>query len=279
MTTDHYCLMGHPVNHSQSPWIHARFAELTGQALCYSLRDVALGQFADSVRAFMAAGGRGCNVTVPFKLEAAALADQVSARCALAQACNTLTFQDGCVLADNTDGTGLVHDIEQNAGVALRDKRLLLIGAGGAAAGVLGPLINAGPAHISVANRTPQRAVDLVMRHQALARLQNTELLALELSALEGPFDVVINATASSLGGHGVPVDARVLRPGALAYDMMYGSAAVPFMDWARAHGAVPRDGLGMLVGQAAESFFLWRGIRPAVAPMLAQLRAHMEAQ
>ncbi|MDD5030228.1 MAG: shikimate dehydrogenase, partial [Rhodoferax sp.] len=204
------------------------------------------------------------------------LATRVSERARLAQACNTLTFADGQVLADNTDGVGLVDDIEHNAGVTLRGQRVLLIGAGGAAAGVLAPLLGAQPAQICVANRTLVRAAALVERHQALAALQKTELSAHTLSALEGNFDVVINATASSLGGHGVPVAASVLKPGALAYDMMYGTPAKAFMDWASAHGAQPRDGLGMLVGQAAQSFAIWRGVLPPAKQVLSELRAKL---
>jgi shikimate dehydrogenase len=278
MSTDLYCVMGHPIAHSQSPWIHARFAELTGQDIRYTKREIPLAHFADSVQAFIHEGGRGCNITVPFKFEAAELATHTSERALLAQACNTLTFADGKIEADNTDGIGLVHDIEQNAGLRLKGKRLLLIGAGGAAAGVLGPLLQAQPAHISVANRTLHKATDLVARHQAFASLQNTELTAHNLKELEGFFDVVINGTASSLGGHGVPVDAHVLQPGALAYDMMYGAGAQGFVDWARAHGAVPRDGLGMLVGQAAEAFFIWRGVMPPAGQVLAELRSKLAA-
>ena len=277
MRTDLYCVMGHPVAHSQSPWIHARFAELTGQDLHYSKREIPLEHFARSVQTFIDEGGRGCNITVPFKFEAAALATHTSERGLLAQACNTLTFKDGEILADNTDGLGLVHDIEHNAGVSLKGKRLLLMGAGGACAGVLGPLISAQPAHISVANRTQHRAELLVERHQPLASLQNIELQAHDLKGLEGDFDVIINGTASSLGGQGVPVEARVLKPGALACDMMYGAPAKPFMAWARDHGAVPRDGLGMLVSQAAEAFFIWRGVRPPAAQVLAELRAKLD--
>ena len=276
MTTDLYCLMGNPVAHSQSPWIHARFAELTGQDIRYTRRLIPLEQFASHLQAFVDEGGRGCNITVPFKFEAAAPATRTSERALLAQACNTLTFQDGQIQADNTDGIGLVDDIEQNAGFCLGGKRVLLIGAGGAAAGVLGPLIGAGPAHVSVANRTLHKAQDLVARHHALASLQKTELQAHSLKGLEGKFDIIINGTASSLGGQDVPVDAQVLSPGALAYDMMYGAAARPFMDWARAHGAVPRDGLGMLVGQAAQAFFIWRGVMPPARQVLDELRVHL---
>jgi shikimate dehydrogenase len=273
MTLDSYCVMGNPISHSRSPWIHTRFAELTGQTMVYDKREVALAHFDRSVHAFIAEGGRGCNVTVPFKFEAAALATQTSARAQLAQACNVLTFKDGQILADNTDGVGLVRDIEHNAGRSLQHQRVLLIGAGGAAAGVLAPLLHAQPAHLSVANRTLDKAHAVVARHSALAVLQNTELVAIDLPRLEGDFDVIINATASSLSGAGVPVKASVLRPGALAYDMMYGPGAQGFMDWARQHGAVPRDGLGMLVEQAAEAFLIWRGVRPPSAQVLAELR------
>lgn len=273
MNLDHYCVMGHPVAHSRSPWIHTRFAELTGEPVCYDKRDIPPDQFDMRVRQFISEGGRGCNITVPFKFQASALATQTSERALLAQAANVLSFQDGQILADNTDGIGLVNDIERNAGVSLKGKRLLLLGAGGAAAGVLGPLINAQPAHITVANRTLAKAAELVARHTALASLQNTELSAINLQGLEGEFDVIINGTASSLNGAGVPVKAAVLRPGALAYDMMYGPGAQGFTDWAKAHGAVPRDGLGMLVEQAAEAFLIWRGIRPPCARVLAELR------
>ncbi len=271
---DQYCVMGNPVEHSKSPWIHARFAELTGQRLHYGKRLIALDGFAAAVRAFQAEGGKGCNITVPFKFEALALARHESARAALAGASNTLSFEADGIHADNTDGVGLVRDIEHNAGVALAGRDILLIGAGGAAAGVLGPLLEAKPRRISIANRTQARAVDLARRHAALAALQKTELRTPELQGLGGSFDVVINATASSLSGSAVPVPASVLKPGALAYDMMYGPAAQGFMSWAREHGAQPRDGLGMLVEQAAEAFMIWRGARPPSAQVLAELRA-----
>nr|WP_319564115.1 shikimate dehydrogenase [uncultured Rhodoferax sp.] len=273
MTLDHYCVMGNPIAHSRSPWIHTRFAELTGEPVVYDKREIPLDHFDRSVHAFMAEGGRGCNITVPFKFQAAALATQTSERAQLAQACNVLTFEDGRILADNTDGIGLVNDIERNAGLPLKGLRVLLLGAGGAAAGVLGPLINARPAHISVANRTRHKATHLIQRHQALAMLQNTELVALDLQDIEADYDVIINGTASSLSGAGVPVGEHVLKPGALAYDMMYGPGAQGFMDWARQHGAVPRDGLGMLVEQAAEAFLIWRGVRPPSGQVLAELR------
>ena len=280
MTADLYCVMGNPVEHSKSPWIHARFAELTGQALQYGRRLVPLDGFAQSVAAFRAEGGRGCNITVPFKFEAGALPGlRMTPRAALAQACNTLRFDGGAIFADNTDGRGLVGDITRNAGVALAGKRLLLIGAGGAAAGVLGPLIEVRPAHITVTNRTVAKAQALVQRHAAWAAQHGVQLAANELQAVGGPYDVVINGTASSLAGAGIPVPASVLAPGTLAVDMMYGPAADAFMQWATQHGAVARDGLGMLVEQAAESFAVGRGVRPPSAQVLDELRRTLSAR
>lgn len=274
MPLDPYCVMGHPIAHSRSPWIHRRFAALTGQALQYEAQLVPLDGFASAVRAFAASGGRGCNVTVPFKLEAAQLADSCSARVQLAGAANTLSFQDGAIHADNTDGLGLVADIEHGAGLPLAGRDVLLIGAGGAAAGALAPLLERRPRRLVVVNRTLARAQALVQAHSALAALQKIELLALDIQGLEQDFDLIINASASSLAGADVPVPAQVLRPGSLAYDMMYGTAAQGFLAWAAQHGAQGRDGLGMLVEQAAEAFALWRGLRPPTAQVLAELRA-----
>jgi shikimate dehydrogenase len=274
---DKYCVLGNPVEHSKSPWIHARFAQLTGQDLQYVKRLVPLDGFAQAVRDFRAEGGRGCNVTVPFKFEAAPLATRLSQRAELAGACNTLRFDGGDIFADNTDGVGLANDIMRNAGIALAGRDLLLIGAGGAAAGVLGPLIEARPRRIVVANRTQAKAGVLIDRHSALAAQHGVGLEAPELHEVRGSFDVVVNATSSSLSGAAIPVPADVLNPGALAYDMMYGPAAQGFLDWARQQGAVPRDGLGMLVEQAAEAFLIWRGVRPPAAQVLAELRATVQ--
>jgi shikimate dehydrogenase len=280
---DLYCVMGNPVEHSRSPRIHARFAEVCGQQLEYGRRLVPVGAFAEGVAAFRREAAergdmaRGCNVTVPFKFDAAALAQHTSERAVLAQAVNTLRFdEDGNIHADNTDGIGLVNDIVQNAAVPLAGRAVLLIGAGGAAAGVLGPLLDAGVSRMVVANRTVDRAMALVQRHAALALGHGAALEAWPLDAVPGDFDVVVNATASSLAGDAVPVRAEVLRPGALAVDLMYGPAAAGFMAWADAHGAVARDGLGMLVEQAAEAFALWRGVRPPAAQVLAELRAEL---
>ena len=272
---DQYCVLGNPVEHSKSPWIHARFAQLTGQRLEYGKKLIPLDGFAAGIEAFRRAGGLGCNITVPFKFQAAPLATTLTARARLAQACNTLRFDGGnAIFADNTDGVGLVSDIQGNAGVQLAGRDLLLIGAGGAAAGVLGPLIDARPRRLLVANRTHDKARTLVHRHAKLAHEHGVTLEAVALDAVAGPFDVVVNATASSLSGAGVPVPDSVLKPGALAVDMMYGPAADGFMAWAREQGAVPRDGLGMLVEQAAQAFLVFRGVRPPSAGVLAELRA-----
>ncbi|RZL91059.1 MAG: shikimate dehydrogenase [Variovorax sp.] len=279
---DLYCVMGNPVEHSRSPWIHARFAELTGQALRYDRRLAPLGGFAEAVAAFRADPGgtaRGCNVTVPFKFDAAALAQHLTPRAALAHAVNVLSFNDDGIHGDNSDGAGLVNDITLHAGVALAGSDLLLLGAGGAAAGVLGPLLEAGPRRVVVANRTLAKAIVLVQRHAALALQHHVALEAQELHGVPGDFDVVVNATASSLAGGEVPVAHGVLKRGALAVDMMYGPAAAGFMAWARDHGAVPRDGLGMLIEQAAEAFAIWRGVRPPAAQVLAELRAIVDAK
>lgn len=274
---DRYCVMGNPVDHSKSPWIHARFAELTGEPVEYGKRLVPMDGFEEGLRAFRAEGGKGCNVTVPFKFEAARLADFRSARAALAGACNVLRFEADGIHGENTDGIGLVADLQRNAGIPLGGRDVLLVGAGGAAAGVLGPLLEARPRRIVVANRTVEKAQALVQRHAMLANETYADLQACALHAVRGAFDVVLNATATSMSGTGVPVDAGVLKPGALACDMMYGPAAQGFLDWAREHGAVGRDGLGMLVEQAAEAFQFWRGVRPPSAQVLAELRREME--
>ena len=274
---DLYCVMGNPIEHSRSPWIHARFAELTGQALRYERRLVPMGGFDAAVSAFRAdtsGTARGCNITVPFKFDSARLAQYVTPRASLAQAVNVLSFRKDGMHGDNTDGVGLVNDIQRNADVALAGRDVLLIGAGGGSAGVLGPILEAGARRVVVANRTLAKAVTLVQRHAVLALQHHASLEAQPLHAIGGAFDVVVNATASSLAGGEVPVAASVLKRGTLAVDMMYGPSAAGFMAWARAHDAVPRDGLGMLVEQAAEAFDIWRGVRPPAAQVLAELRA-----
>ena len=272
-----YVVAGNPVAHSQSPFIHAEFAKQTGEPVSYERLLCPLDAFAATVRAFAADGGAGCNVTLPFKLEAFALASERTPRAALAGACNCLRFDAGGWTGDNTDGAGLVADLLGNAKAALRGSRILLVGAGGGAAGALGPLLAAGPAELVVANRTEARAAALVARHASAGA--GTLLRAASLKDAGQAFDVVVNASASSVAGAAVPVDAAVLRPGTLALDMMYGPPADGFLAWARGHGAVARDGLGMLVEQAAEAFFFWRGVRPRTGDVLAALRQRIGAR
>jgi shikimate dehydrogenase len=273
-TKSRYVVCGNPVAHSQSPFIHAAFAAQTGEPVVYDRLLCALDAFAATVRAFAAGGGSGCNVTMPFKFDAWSLADRHSPRARLAGACNVLRFDGDGWHGDNTDGAGLVRDIERNAGVALAGARVLVIGAGGGAAGALGPLLASGAREVVVANRTVARARELVARHvQALGGVVPARVAATSLDDCGESFDVVVNASASSVSGASVPVVASVLKRGALAFDMMYGAAARPFLDWAAAHGAVGRDGLGMLVEQAAEAFFFWRGVAPETAPVLRALR------
>jgi shikimate dehydrogenase len=276
MPLDRYAVLGNPVAHSRSPFIHARFAEQTGQPVDYGRVLCPLDGFVAAVNRFVAEGGRGCNVTVPFKLQAPALAAHVSTRAALAGAANVLRFDAGGWSADNTDGVGLIRDIEQGAGFRLAGRQVLLVGAGGAGAGVLGPLLQARPSRVVLANRTRATAEALVQRHADLARASGCELQARGLDDAGTGFQLLINASASSLQGAGSPVPATVLAPGALVVDLMYGAAAEPFLAWARAHGAHTRDGLGMLVEQAAEAFLFWRGVRPDTAPVLQALRAEL---
>lgn len=281
--TDRYAVAGNPVAHSRSPEIHALFAAQTGEDLVYERLLCPLDGFEATVRAFAAAGGRGCNITVPFKFEAHALARRLSPRARLAGACNVLRFDGGADsedwFGDNSDGVGLARDIERNAGRPMRDRRLLLLGAGGAAAGVLASLIERGPAEIVLANRSVDKALALVQSHAGFAAEHGVKLRASPLDGTGEGFDMLINGTSASLAGAGVPVPAAALKPGALALDMMYGPAARPFLDWAAAQGFEGRDGLGMLVEQAAEAFFLWRGVMPESAPVLASLRQRLEAE
>jgi shikimate dehydrogenase len=262
--TDRYCVFGNPIAHSKSPRIHALFARQTGQDLSYEAILAPLDGFAGSVRDFAAAGGRGANVTVPFKEEAFRLADSLTPRARAAGAVNTLTFESGRIRGDNTDGAGLVRDIAHNLGAAIAGRRSLILGAGGAARGVILPLLDQGPATIFVANRTAGKAV-------ALAAAFNIEGGGFE-SLAGRQFDLVINATSAGLADAALPLPAGVFAAGCLAYEMLYGRET-PFMAQARAAGAAVADGLGMLVEQAAEAFSVWRGVRPDTAPVLAALR------
>jgi shikimate dehydrogenase len=271
-------VVGNPVAHSRSPQIHARFAAATGHAVDYTRVESPLDGFAATVRAFADSGARGCNVTVPFKGEAFAACARLSERARRAGAVNTIAFEADGWYGDNTDGAGLVRDIEFNAGVTLRGKRVLVLGAGGAAAGALDPLLAARPAALVVANRTLARAQAMIDRFAAGAAQQGVPLSAAPLEAPGADFDVLINATAASLHAAVPPLPAGTLAPGALALDMMYGAAALPFMHWARAQGAIARDGLGMLVEQACEAYFVWLGVRPSTFQVLTELRREVDA-
>jgi shikimate dehydrogenase len=267
---DRYAVFGHPVGHSKSPQIHAAFAAQTGQSLSYEAIDAPPDGFAAALRNFIDQGGRGCNVTVPFKDEAYRLADWCDGLAGQAQAVNTLRVEpDGRLAGFNTDGVGLLRDLKHNLGIKLSGQRVLLVGAGGAAAGIIGPLLAAGLAELVIVNRTPQRARELAGRFVAQGPVR--------ASLMEAPgsgFDLVLNATAAGLRGQAPPVPGVVFGPQAVAYDLVYGPAAMPFLSLAAAAGATDcHDGLGMLVEQAAEAFWLWRGLRPATAPVIAALR------
>jgi len=268
-----YAVIGNPVAHSKSPRIHAQFAAQLGQRIEYTAIQVDPGGFPQAVAQFRANGGQGVNITVPFKLEARQLAERLSARARLAGAVNTLRFEaDGALYGDNTDGIGLVRDITVNLGVTLAGKSILLLGAGGAARGVLGPLLEQKPARVSIANRTVPKARELAEGFAALGRVEAVGYEALA----DRCFDCVINATAASLHAEVPPLPEHVFAPGALAYDLMYSDAPTAFLRWAGAHGAGKlADGLGMLVEQAAESFLIWRGVRPDTAPVIAALRRY----
>ncbi|MNR78148.1 Shikimate dehydrogenase [compost metagenome] len=269
--TDNYAVIGNPIAHSKSPDIHARFAAQTQQNLQYERLLAPLDGFLATVQEFVAQGGKGLNVTVPFKLEAYAMATRLTERARAAGAVNTLKFGDGEMLGDNTDGVGLVTDIVRNAGVAVAGKTVLLLGAGGAARGVILPLLHEKPAKLVLANRTHAKAVDLVERFAP-----NPCLEVGDFALLDDAFDIVINATAASLASEVPPISPRVFAQRTLAYDMMYGAAPTPFMQFATQHGASARDGLGMLVEQAAESFYLWRGVRPETTAVFAELRSKL---
>ncbi|WP_016855175.1 shikimate dehydrogenase [Halomonas smyrnensis] len=266
--TDRYCVFGHPIGHSKSPAIHAAFAEQTGEALEYTAIEAPLDDFAGAWRAFVEAGGRGANVTVPFKETAYRLCDALTPRAERAGAVNTLILEaDGRTRGDTTDGAGLVGDLKRR-GVTLAGARILVLGAGGAVRGVLEPLLAEAPASLHIANRTAGKAAGLAADFADLGRVSGGGF-----ESVEGPFDVVVNGTSASLGGDLPPLPNDLFAPGATAYDMMYGAEPTVFLRWAAERGAATIDGLGMLVGQAAESFSLWRGVRPDVAPLLEALR------
>lgn len=273
--SDLYAVFGNPIAHSKSPAIHAAFARVSGEQIVYEARLAAVDGFKSAISDFQLAGGKGANVTVPFKEDAFRLCTRLSPRAALAGAVNTLSFNAGEVAGDNTDGAGLVRDIEVNLGCSLAGKRILLLGAGGASRGVIGPLLEAKPASLFVANRSVEKAALLAQVFADVAKQQNATVHAGNFEKTMGKsFDLVINATSASLSGQALALPAGLYAPGALAYDMMYGKGDTPFMAQARDQGAaICSDGLGMLVEQAAEAFFVWRHVRPATQIVLSDLR------
>jgi shikimate dehydrogenase len=275
--TDRYAVLGNPVGHSKSPRIHALFAAQTGQDISYQAILADKDAFPAAIDAFVAASGgpaRGANVTVPFKEQAFGLATQRTARAEAAGAVNTLSFEAGQILGDNTDGAGLVRDLKNNLGCDPTGRRVLLLGAGGAARGVILPLLLENPAELLIANRTEETAARLALE---FARLPGCAVAVKPdgtgFAGLSGRrFDLVINATSAGLSGAALPLPARIFAPHCVAYEMVYGRETA-FMTQARDAGCRVADGLGMLVEQAAEAFFVWRGIRPHTAPVLATLR------
>ena len=269
--TDRYAVIGNPIAHSKSPVIHAEFARQTGQDISYERILAPVDGFRTAVDNFRAAGGQGLSVTLPFKLEACAYATRLSDRAEAAGAVNQIKFEGADAFGDNTDGAGLVRDLQSNQHVALAGRRILLVGAGGAAQGAIVPLLECHPAVLVVANRTAAKAQTLAARFAARGPIR-----AATFEQLDSRFDVILNATAASIGGECPPLPAAVYENCSLAYEMMYGRGQTLFMEQALAAGAARvADGLGMLVEQAAEAFELWRGVRPETAPVLALLRSH----
>jgi len=270
---DRYGVFGNPIGHSKSPQIHRLFADETAQALSYEPLLAPLDDFAGFAGEFFREG-RGANVTVPFKEQAFRLADELTERARRASAVNTLKkLEDGRLLGDNTDGIGLVRDLRDNAGVTLAGKRILLLGAGGAVRGVLEPLLAERPSALVIANRTLSKAEQLAGEFAGLGGIS-----ASRFEDLQGPFDLIINGTSASLAGELPPLADELISAGeTFCYDMMYGATATPFCQWAADRGAMTRDGLGMLVEQAAAAFELWRGVRPQSAPVLGALREQLK--
>ena len=270
---DHYVVIGNPIEHSKSPAIHTQFALQTQQALSYERLLVPVDGFEVAIKDLVAKGVRGANVTLPFKLDAYQIATDLTPRAHAAGAVNTLKFEGDKILGDNTDGVGLVRDLVVNAGVSLQGSRILLLGAGGAARGVILPLLSELPAELVVANRTVQKAQDLLAHFHG----HLVALAASSFEALSGEFDVVINATSASLSDSVPNISPSLLNKQSFAYDMMYGAKPTRFMQWASKQQSTVRDGLGMLIEQAAESFELWRGVRPDTAAVYTWLRSQLD--
>lgn len=270
---DKYAVIGHPIAHSKSPLIHQAFAQQTKQSLTYERILAPLDGFAATVHDLIAQGYKGVNVTVPFKADAYRLATCLTKRAQDAGAVNTLVFNGDTIVGDNTDGAGIVRDIEQNLGIPIQGKRILLIGAGGAAEGVLHPILSCSPALMVITNRTVGKAVEMMKKVIAQGAF-SIPVSACAFNALAGQkFDVVINATSTGLTDSSLPLPPTIFAENCLAYDMMYGRET-PFMVFARDHHARVADGLGMLVEQAAEAFYIWRGMRPETVSVMQKIRA-----
>lgn len=267
-TQDRYAVFGSPIKHSKSPTIHRLFAEQTGQSLIYSAQEVGPETFAAEVEAFFSAGGKGLNCTLPLKELAYRHADQLTDRARLGKAVNTLAQQaDGSILGDNTDGCGLVADLLQNHRLTLAARRILILGAGGASRGIIGPILEQVPARLVIANRTAEKALGLADEFKALGNISGCGFEALGGQA----FDLILNATSASLSGDLPPLPDTLLAEHGSCYDLAYGNEPTAFVRWGLAHGArLSLDGLGMLIEQAAEAFYLWRGVRPDTAPVIA---------
>lgn len=270
-TVDQYAVFGNPIKHSKSPQIHAAFAEQTGQTLHYRAHKVELGRFAEVAAEFFRNGGRGLNITVPFKLDAFEFADELSGRARLAGAVNTLASgEDGRIYGDNTDGVGMVRDMNDNLGWQISGRRVLVLGAGGAVRGILGPMLKQRPERLLVVNRTAFKAESLA---ELFADMGDVSGGGYELLS-EGQFDLIVNGTSASMSGDLPPLPGSILSNDCCAYDMMYGADPTPFMRWAASEAAwAVSDGLGMLVEQAAESFCIWRGVRPDTKPVIEMIR------
>ncbi len=276
---DLYAVMGNPINHSKSPQIHTAFALETGEKIEYTAIHVDVGGFAQAVSHFQGHGGKGLNVTVPFKLDAWKLADSLTERAKRAGAVNTLILnKEGEIKGDNTDGVGLVNDIVDHLGWAIAQQRVLILGAGGASRGVIGPILDKKPETLYIANRTASKATELVRLFTDMKDEETQNIAAGGYDSLvDKQFDLIINATAASLHGEVPPLPDDILAPEGCCYDMMYAAQATTFMQWAAQHGAAQiSDGLGMLVGQAAESFYVWRGVRPSMMPVIQNLKKSM---
>jgi shikimate dehydrogenase len=267
---DRYGVMGYPVSHSRSPVIHRLFALQTRQNLQYELLQVEPGRLASAIEEFARSGGKGLNITVPHKSAVAGLVDQLSERATAADAVNTLAFQDGEIFGDNTDGSGLMRDLLRNLKLTVKDARVLILGAGGATRGILGPLLAAQPECVTIANRTLSKARELADRFSSVGNLSACRFRDVPPSP---GFSLMINATSAGLKGETPPYPAAAITPDTFCYDLSYGLTPTPFSRWATAQGATRSVmGWGMLVEQAAETFHLWRGVRPDTAPVLRQI-------